>query len=234
MESHEPGWKNNELEEYVGKEKNKKTKNLTIADGLMTIRPICTQNADGSPHYTSACINSRNKVDYTYGRFEIRARLPVGTGFWPAFWLLPTDEEKYGEHPMSGEIDIMENVGWEPDTNHASVHCGNPLTSDSKSYTLKNGLFSDDFHIFSLEWDPGEMRFYVDGNLYHTVRNWYSGETYEARKAFPAPFDTDFYMIINLAIGGNWAKEPDDSTIFDERANLVVDYVRIFQKPENY
>jgi len=144
---------------------------------------------------------------------------------WPAVWMLPTDNE-YGGWAASGEIDIMELVGHEPATIHGTLHYGGAWphnTSSGSSFTLPSGDFSQDFHIFALEWEPGEFRWYVDGFRYRTQTQWHiQGHD------FPAPFDKRFHLLINLAVGGNWPGNPDATTEFPQE--LVIDYVRVYQR----
>jgi beta-glucanase (GH16 family) len=161
------GWGNNELQYY-------RAENATVADGVLTITAL--EETFGGYDYTSARIRTKNLGDWTYGRFEMRAKMPIGQGIWPAFWMLPTDEV-YGTWAASGEIDIMEYLGQQPDRVFGTIHYGGtfPLNqSSSNSFTLGAGNFNDDFHEFALEWDPCEMRWYVDGSLYATQTDWFS------------------------------------------------------------
>ncbi len=175
------------------------------------------QESYGGCGYTSAKMTTQYKGDWTYGRMEIRAKLPYGQGLWPAIWLMPTDSV-YGGWPNSGEIDIMENLGNDTNTVMGTAHwaVNGVHTQSGASYHLPNGgSFAADYHVFALEWEPGVLRWYVDGNLYHTV---YQG----------APFDQRFYLILNVAVGGNWPGPPNSSTVFPQYMN--VDYVRVYQR----
>lgn len=224
VELHEPGWVNNELQEYVDSEDN-----IFLEDGKLIIQALKTVTR-GEASYTSGRINTQNKHDIKYGRFEVRAKVPSGQGFLPAFWLMASDENLYGQWPKCGEIDIMEVLGSETTTTHATVHYGEPHEQNQGSYTLTNGDFSGEFHDFACEWEPGEIRWYVDGELFHTVNDWYSAREGIGEVTYPAPFDQPFYMILNLAVGGDWPGNPKPGVEFDETCRLVVDYVRVYQK----
>jgi len=175
--------------------------------------------------YTSARLATRNKGDWLTGRFEIRAKLPYGQGIWPAIWMLPTDWE-YGGWPNSGEIDIMELIGHEPASVYGTLHYGRPHTYTGDHYDLAGGeTFADGYHVFALEWEPGEIRWYVDGVHYQTQTEWF---TSSSKGTHPAPFDRRFHLIINVAVGGAWPGYPDETTVFPQ--TMHVDYVRIYQK----
>lgn len=212
------GWGNNELQYYTDRPEN-----IFVADGKLHI--VARAEQYGNRNYTSARIRTINQGDWTYGRFEIRARLPEGRGLWPAIWMMPT-ESVYGTWAASGEIDIMELVGHEPDVVHGTLHYGGRWPNNvhrGASYRLREGKFSDDFHTFTLLWREGEMRWFVDGVYYQNQVNWWSdgGD-------FPAPFDQQFHMILNVAVGGNWPGSPNQSTEFPQE--MVVDYVRVYQQ----
>ncbi|MDQ0192004.1 S-layer homology domain-containing protein [Paenibacillus wynnii] len=190
-------------------------------------------------NYTSAKLTSKMKGDWTYGKFTVRAKLPVQQGMWPAIWMMPTDEmQQYGPWPGSGEMDIMEltgPVGSDPDhagkyprTVHGSLHYDVPHDSQTAEYVLPEGVtFADDYHEFTMEWLPGVIRYYVDGNKYFETNDWGTkaegqGEYY----TYPAPFDRPFYMILNLAVGGDWPGNPKDDFQSDQ---MYVDYVRVYE-----
>ncbi|AHC14184.1 carbohydrate binding domain-containing protein [Salinispira pacifica] len=220
------GYGNNELQYYSDREKN-----VRVEKGRLIIQAH-DEPFQGSP-YTSAKITTQDKADWLYGRFEFRAKLPEGQGIWPAIWMMPTDYELYGQWPSSGEIDIVELVGHEPDTVHGTLHYGLPHTYTGSSYPLPEGKFSDDFHTFALEWEPGIFRWYVDGNLYRTQSEWFSRkEGQPADYTWPAPFDRSFYLQLNLAVGGNWPGYPDETTRFPQQ--MEVDYIRVYEKPDGY
>lgn len=213
------GWGNNELQYY-------RAENATVANGMLTI--TARRENFGGQQYTSARLRTLNKGDWKYGRFEMRAKLPPGQGMWPAFWLLPSDFA-YGGWAASGEIDVMENVGFEPNRVHGTIHYGAPWpgnTYSGGSRALSSGTFYDSFHEFAVEWDEFEFRWYLDGQLYHVESSWWSsGGTY------PAPFDQRFHILVNLAVGGDWPGSPNGSTPFPAR--YEIDYVRVLQEVEN-
>lgn len=212
------GWGNNEQQYYTSRPEN-------IQVSQDTLKIIALRETYHSALYTSARLRTRNKGDWKYGRFEFRARLPQGKGIWPAFWMLPTDNV-YGGWAASGEIDIMELVGHEPNRVHGTLHYGGAWprnVSTGMSYALRQGKFADDFHVFALEWEDGEMRWYVDGVLYLRQTWWYT-----TGQPFPAPFDQHFHLLVNLAVGGNWPGSPDSTTVFPQ--TLEVDYVRVYRK----
>ena len=221
VELHAPGWVNAEWQEYVDCEDN-----IYVKDGKLIIQPIKDEN----DYYTSGRVNTQNKHDFKYGRFEARLKVPSGMGFLPAFWMMPTDESFYGQWPKCGEIDIMEVMGQSTDTLHGTLHFGEPHAQRQGTYKLQNGDFSKEFHVFACEWEPGEMRFYVDDELYFTEHDWFTKRNGFDEVTYPAPFDQPFYMILNVAVGGSWVGYPDATTKFEENAQMVVDYVRVYQK----
>ncbi len=226
FEYHEPGWVNAELQAYVDSERN-----TYVKDGMLYIQAI-KEMIDGKPYYTSGRINTQKKHDFQYGRFEVRAKVPSGKGFLPAFWMMPTDESFYGQWPKCGEIDIMEVHGSALSTSYGTLHFGEPHTQKQGSYTLPDGQenFSEAFHVFACEWDPGEFRFYVDGHLFYTVNDWFTKKPGFGEVAYPAPYDQPFYLILNLAVGGSWVGYPDEDAVFGDNAQFVIDYVRAYQK----
>lgn len=216
-----PGRVNNELQSYSDDEVNSYVHdgklNIVVRKGI----PFDVNN----PTYNSARMNTAWKGDWTYGRFEIKARLPKGKGLWPAIWMMPT-QSVYGGWPTSGEIDIMELLGHEPDLIYGTIHYGNYVPNKSSttgSYRLNYATFADDFHVFALEWEYGKIRWYVDGTLFLTADNWYT-----VGGDWPAPFDQDFHIILNVAIGGDWPGNPDQNTILPQ--SMQVEYVRVYQK----
>ena len=225
VELHNPGWVNNELQAYVDSDEN-----ISVKDGNLYINPVKKTNEDGSVSYTSGRINTQNKRDFTYGLFEVRAKVPKGMGYLPAFWLMATDENVYGQWPRCGEIDCMEVMGQDIQKAYGTIHYGNPHQECQGTYTLTgDDNFSDQFHTFSCEWEPGLIKWYIDGKLYHTANNWYSTAVGQGTLSYPAPFDQPFYIILNLAVGGSWVGNPDDTTSFENNP-YVVDYVRVYQK----
>jgi beta-glucanase (GH16 family) len=213
------GWGNGELQHYT----SRRAENAHIQGGnlVITARHEDFEGAD----YTSARLLTRGLGDWTYGRFEVRAKLPQGQGIWPAIWMLPTDW-KYGGWPASGEIDIMELIGKEPSRAYGTLHWGAPHTFEGGHYDLPPGqVFADDFHVFAVEWEPDEFRWFVDGQLYYTQRDWFTSST---KAQFPAPFDQRFHLILNVAVGGAWPGYPDETTVFPQ--SMIVDYVRVYEK----
>ncbi|HJB45900.1 MAG TPA: glycoside hydrolase family 16 protein [Candidatus Mediterraneibacter surreyensis] len=224
VELHEPGWVNNELQEYVDS-----SDNIYVRNGKLVLKPIRRTNEDGSVSYTSGRVNTQYKHDFKYGIFEARARVPEGRGFLPAFWMMPTEEDFYGQWPRCGEIDIMEVLGNDTKTSYGTLHFGTPHCESQGSYTLKEETFSDSYHLFAVEWKKEKILWYVDGKLIHTENNWYSATESEGKKPYPAPFDQPFYIILNLAVGGNWPGSPDESTDI-ENAEFCIDYVKVYEK----
>jgi beta-glucanase (GH16 family) len=214
------GWGNNEWQHYTSRVEN------AYHQGGSLVIHARREDYQGN-RYTSARLITKDKGDWTYGRFEVRARVPGGQAIWPAIWMMPTDSV-YGIWPKSGEIDIMELIGRAPGTVHGTLHYGSPHEFAGGKYTLPLGqTFADDFHIFAVEWEPGEMRWYVDGYHYFTRSRWF---TSTAPDAYPAPFDQRFHLILNVAVGGNWPGPPDETT--PEEAQMLVDYVRVYQREE--
>lgn len=220
-ELHDKGWVNNELQSYVQSDQN-----VYVKDGQLVIQAIKSVDSEGNASYTSGRINTQSKHDYTYGRFEARAKVPSGKGFLPAFWMMPTDESLYGQWPKCGELDIMEVLGDNTNTTHGTLHFGEPHTQKQGSYTLPSGDFSNEYHTYACEWDPGEIRFYVDGYMYYKTSDWFTKREGFGETAYPAPYDQPFYMILNLAVGGTWPGNPDENTAFGDNAQICVDYVR--------
>lgn len=173
-----------------------------------------------SRSYTSARITTKDKFEQTYGKIEARIKMPYGAGIWPAFWMLGADIDDVG-WPQCGEIDIMEFRGQEPSTIHGSLHGpgysgGQPKT---KRYDLTAARFDTDFHTFAVEWGNDFIRWYVDGNLYQSVSPGdVNGEWV---------FDHDFFIILNLAVGGNYVGWPNDQTVFPQQ--MTIDYVRVYK-----
>ncbi len=224
IELHEPGWVNNELQQYTDS-----SENIYIEDGNLVLKPVKKTDANGKVSYTSGRVNTQNKHNFKYGLFEAKVKVPAGQGFLPAFWMMPADENLYGQWPRCGEIDIMEVLGNDTSTSYGTIHYGNPHSESQGKYTLKNRSFSDEYHIFSAEWEPGKINWYVDGILMHTESDWYSVTEGQGEITYPAPFDQPFYIILNLAVGGNWPGNPDETTDI-EKAAFKIDYVKVYQK----
>ena len=181
--------------------------------------------------YTSGRISTQNLKTFTYGRFEVKAKVPKGQGYLPAFWLMANDENVYGQWPRCGEIDCMEVMGQDTNKLYGTIHYGNPHAESQGTYTIKDGeeSFSDGFHTFTCDWEPGKITWYVDGIKYHEESNWHSTTEGQGTLTYPAPFDQPFYIILNLAVGGSWVGNPNEETNFDNNP-FVVDYVRVYQK----
>ncbi|WP_214761270.1 carbohydrate binding domain-containing protein [Exiguobacterium sp. s129] len=220
------GWGNNEKQFYTDKKEN-----AFVKDGKLVIRAKKEQASDqfGTYDYTSAKLTTKGTFSKTYGRYEMRAKLPTGKGLWPAFWMLP-EEDRYGGWAASGEIDIMESWGSKPDKVAGTIHYGETWPNNKytgKDYHFAEGDGIDKWHTYAVEWEPGEIRWYVDGQLYQTQNDWYAKEANKASKySYPAPFDQDFYLIMNLAVGGWFDGDVDETTPFP--AEMEVDYVRVF------
>lgn len=207
------GWGNGEEQYYT-------SSNAIVDGGLLRIE--ARREDQGGRSYTSTRLRTLGKASWRYGRIEVRARMPRGAGYWPAVWMLPSDEV-YGGWAASGEIDILEVFGNDAATVHGTLHFGGVSprnTFQGGSYTLPLRDFSRAFHDFAIEWVPGEMRWYVDGTLYHTQRDWYTTES-----RFPAPFDQEFHLLVNVAVGG--AGGDPSNTTFPQA--MEVDYIRVFQ-----
>lgn len=192
---------------------------------VLTARKEDYTGADGvSRSYTSARMETAHHFDWTYGRFEARIKIPKGRGVWPAFWLLGSDVATVG-WPACGEIDIMENIGSEPAKVHGSLH-GPSYSGDSPltgAYSLPEGMsFGDDFHVYALEWEPRELRFYVDGHLFETQ----TVDSIPSHKHWA--FDHPFFLLFDVAVGGYWPGNPDETTQFP--TSMLVDYVRVYKR----
>ncbi len=224
-EPHEPGWVNNELQEYTTS-----TDNVFVRDGKLVLKAIKSEK-NGKDYYTSGKVTGQNKTDFLYGKVVVSAKVPEGQGLWPAIWMMPKDESYYGQWPKCGEIDIMESLGHQTNISYSTIHYGEPHGEQQGSIE-KSGAdsFSAKFHEYSVEWEPGEMRFYTDGELVLTCNDWFTAVQGEDDKPYPAPFDQPFFVQLNLAVGGNWPGNPDATTDFS-KAEFEIDYVRVYQKP---
>jgi beta-glucanase (GH16 family) len=216
------GWGNQELEYYTDRPAN-----LFLKNGNLVIHGVAEKytGPDGvTRNYTSGRLKTLGKFSQTYGRFEARIKVPSGQGMWPAFWMLGDDIDKVG-WPACGEIDIMENIGKEPSIVHGSIH-GPGYTGDvgiEAPNKLADGQrFADDFHVFAVEWDQKSIAFYVDKTMY--VKRTRA----DLKPGWKWVFDKPFFVILNLAIGGDWPGSPDASTKFP--ADMLVDYVRVYQQ----
>jgi beta-glucanase (GH16 family) len=216
------GWGNDELEYYTARPQN-----AYQQDGNLVIRVLQERytGADGvTRNYTSARLKTLGKFAQAYGRFEARMKIPRGQGIWPAFWMLGDNFNKVA-WPGSGEIDIMENIGREPTHVYGTIH--GPGYSGKKSLGASFSLtppqpFADEFHLYAIEWEPKAIRFYVDDHLYET----------RTSKDLPSEtkwvYDHPFFILLNVAVGGNWPGNPDASSVFPQE--MLVDYVRVYRR----
>ena len=209
------GWGNNELQYY-----RQGTNNVTVSNGVLKI--TAKEESYMGADYTSARIRTINKSDWTHGKMEARIKLPEGQGIWPACWMLPTDNI-FGGWPNSGEIDIMEYLGHQTNTAYGTIHysINGSHNFAGDNYVLPSGGYNDAFHTFTVEWDSGEIRWYIDGVLYHSV-------TEASLGISPWVFDENFHFILNLAVGGDWPGSPDNTTVFPQ--TMEVDYLRVYQQ----
>jgi beta-glucanase (GH16 family) len=217
------GWGNQELESYTSRPQNAQIQNGNL---VITAQQGTYTGADGiTRNYTSARLRTQNLFSQEYGRFEARVKIPKGPGMWPAFWMLGNDISQ-NPWPKCGEIDIMENIGREPGTIHGSLHGPSSvaITSDmTASSSLPAGQnYSDDFHVYAIEWTPRSVSFFVDSNDFATFTQvqWPAGGQWV--------FDHPFFLILNVAVGGVWPGSPDASTQFPQQ--MLVDYVRVYSK----
>lgn len=236
------GWGNGELQCYT-----KEPENVAVSEGLLHLRAL-KESYQGCG-YTSARLKTRKRdgsplLATKYGRIEICSKLPTGQGVWPAVWMLPQDD-KYGTWAASGEIDIVEARGQEPAKVAGTLHFGSRWPANAQAsheYQFAEGSIAD-FHFYALEWEPGVIRWYVDGQNYATQTFWWSSSKVANGQGaapvneselnpWPAPFDQPFYLLLNVAVGGQFPGNPDQTTKFP--AEMLVDYVRIFERAGGY
>jgi beta-glucanase (GH16 family) len=215
------GWGNNELQYYT----DNRSENARVENGALIIE--ARKESFQGRNYTSARVISKNKGDWKYGRFEIRAKLPKGRGTWPAVWMLPTDWI-YGGWPASGEIDIMEHVGYDMNRVHGTIHTED--FNHTKGTQIGTSIVTNDvdteFHEYALEWHPNRIDIFLDDVLYFTVKD--NGTGFGAW-----PFDQRFHLLLNIAVGGNWGGvQGVDDSIFPQR--MEVDYVRVYAFDEAF
>ena len=210
------GWGNNELQYYT----TSRPENARIENGKLIIE--ARKEEFNGAKYTSARLVTKEKGDWKYGRIEIKAKLPSGTGMWPAIWMLPSKWE-YGVWPHSGEIDIMENVGYWPDSLFGSIHTGsfNGMKGTQKTQSVVIKDLSKVFHEYGIEWTSTSISFFVDNVKYETFEN-------DNKGSEDWPFDKQFHLLMNIAVGGNWGgKFGINEVIFPQR--MEVDYVHVYQ-----
>lgn len=211
-----PGWGNNESQWYL-------PDNAEVSGGLLRI--TAHRESRGGRNYTSARINTKDRFAFRYGRIEARIRFPAGQGLWSAFWLFPQDEV-YGTWAASGEVDVVEmvNAGFSGgSTILGTIHYGGESPANEsagRKYDVGRDIVGE-FHDYALEWDVTQMRWFVDGILYAVQDSWWSSGA-----SYPAPFDKPFYILLNVAVGGNLPGPPDPATVFP--ATMEVDYVRVY------
>ncbi|WP_434751158.1 carbohydrate binding domain-containing protein [Paenibacillus amylolyticus] len=220
---------NNELQYYSP------NNTRIVKDGNRNVLQIeAKREQKGSKNYTSGKLITKEKGDWTYGKVVVRAKLPIQQGMWPAIWMMPTDEAHYGGWPASGEIDIMELIGGKNKDHeiYSTIHYDSKKADgshghDQGKFTLPQGeSFADEYHDFQVEWLPGMIRFYVDGKLHHQINNWQTTAAGQPESyTFPAPFDRPFYLILNLAVGGDWPGSPEAEFVSEK---MNVDFVRVY------
>lgn len=211
--------------------------NIWVDDGNLVLQ---AKPYEGTENYstTSGHVVTHGNFDFRYGRIDVRAKIPTETGMWPAIWMMPAEQDN--TWPMEGEIDIMELISQEPYQLYSTIHTGvagsqysNYYFTSGSTIRMDEGTFFDDYHIYSMEWEPGLMKFFVDDQLIVEVtdwQNWYLDQSDEVvERDFPQPFDQPFYIKLNLASGG-WSKDIDETTRFGERTTMLVDYVRVYQE----
>ncbi len=210
------GWGNNELQYYT---KNRK-ENAYVADGNLVI--TAHKEPFHTNHYTSARLVTKNKGDWKYGKIAVRAKLPEGLGTWPAIWMLPTLDRRL-DWPKDGEIDIMEHVGYNQGMIYGTIHTKkyNHMIGTQKSDSILVNDAHTAFHVYAITWDKDQITWSVDDEEYLTLKKGNEGEN-------GWPFDKEFHLILNLAVGGNWGgKMGIDDSIWPQQ--LIVDYVRVYQ-----
>lgn len=208
--------------------------NVYLKDGNLVLSAIKDDSFGDKFTATSGMVITKDLASWKYGRFDIRAKLPVEQGMWPAIWMMPQDP-KYG-WPNDGEIDIMEALGSEKNKIYGTLHTGNNTEGGQSSgvtYTLPSGNLSDDYHVYSIIWEPEKIHFLIDNQEYGVVDKWpsyFKLNDCQYVMDFPDPFNKPFYLMLNLGVGGTWGGEPDNTTKWGENTKMYVDYVRVYQK----
>ena len=219
------GWGNNELQFYTDSDSNSYVENGNLILKAQVV-PQGIGSSKGLRYYSSARLRTYGKGDWKYGRIEVRAKVASGQGIWPAIWMLPTDW-LFGGWPSSGEIDIMEHVGYDLGVVHGSVHTEayNHKINTQRSSARKIANVDTEFHVYSIIWDKDKISFFIDDVQYFLFENDQQGNY----KTWP--FDQRFHLLINIAVGGDWPGNPDNSTNFPRK--MLVDYVRVYEKSIN-
>jgi beta-glucanase (GH16 family) len=216
------GWGNEELETYTDRAENARIEGGAL---VITARAERFKGSDGiSRDYTSARLKTLGRFAQAYGRFEARIKIPRGQGIWPAFWMMGVNIDSRG-WPEDGELDVMENIGREPTTVHGTFHGPGYSGADAIGMPFQSPdgrPFADAYHLYAIEWEPSEIRWYVDNHHYQT------------RKPSDLPagarwvFDHEMFMLLNVAVGGSWPGNPDQTTVFPQQ--MLVDYVRVYRR----
>jgi beta-glucanase (GH16 family) len=212
-----------------GEEQYYRSENARVSDGNLVIK--ARRESFEGMQYTSSRLRTQPSSSFKYGMISARIKLPPVEGLWPAFWLLPNDNE-YGAWAASGEIDIMENRGRVMSETSAAAHYGGayPLNSfSSQSYIFPEGQSAAAYHIYSLEWTPESLKWCVDDNLFFELKDWSTLDSEGKPFDKPAPFDKEFCVLLNLAVGGQFDGFAVPPVDFEE-AEMLVDYVRVYQK----
>ena len=219
------GWGNNELQFYTDSDSNSYVENGNLILKAQVV-PQGIGSSKGLRYYSSARLRTYGKGDWKYGRIEVKAKVASGQGIWPAIWMLPTDW-LFGGWPSSGEIDIMEHVGYDLGVVHGSVHTEayNHKINTQRSSARKIANVDTEFHVYSIIWDKDKISFFIDDVQYFLFENDQQGNY----KTWP--FDQRFHLLINIAVGGDWPGNPDNSTNFPRK--MLVDYVRVYEKSIN-
>lgn len=215
------GWGNNEKQFYL----EKSLKNSYVKNGKLHI--VALKKEHENLPYTSARLTTYQKFIFQYGKVEVKAKLPEGKGTWPAIWMLPESIRlKTETWPLCGEIDIMEHVGKDPNVIHSSLHTllYNHIHGTQMTYFKKNTDIINNFHLYMVEWNQNSIKFYIDKKLFYEVQKGQDGKV-TTNEGWP--FDKPYYLILNLAMGGNWGGEVDETIL---PVDFQIDYVRIYQK----
>jgi beta-glucanase (GH16 family) len=201
------GWGNNELQLYT-------KKNHQVQDGLLTI----TSKLENGK-YTSTRLTTKNKQEFQYGKMEMKAKLPIGKGLWPAFWMLGSNKDEVG-WPLCGEIDILEYVGREPETIFTTLHTADSHGNSKNTKKDKIPGIEEDFHVYGIDWTQDKIEFYIDDKLFYTFIP-------ENKSVEVWPFDQPFYFLVNLAVGGHFGGQEIDDSVFPQK--FVIDYIKVYQ-----